>query len=166
MPRLKAVSGEIERHLAQLAETVPTILNMTSGLSADELSWSSGQKEWSVVAILAHLRACADVWSFSIYTMLTENQPVLPLIDERRWAKNLGYAALSFEVSMSAFTSQRADLLRTLRALDAQQWERTCQIEGRNHSVFSQMRRMALHEAEHGQQFQDVIDKLKNRQEQ
>ena len=161
MPRLKATSGEIERHLAQLADTVPALLNMTSGLGADELSWSPGPKEWSVVEILAHLRACADVWSYSIYAMLTENQPVFPLIDERRWAKTLGYATLSFEVSISTFTSQRADLLRTLAKLDGQQWERTCQIEGRNHSVFSQMRRMALHEVEHWQQFQEVVNKLK-----
>jgi hypothetical protein len=92
--------------------------------------------------------------------MLTEKQPALPLIDERRWAKTLGYAALTFAVSFNAFVVQREDLLRTLRGLDTDAWERTGNIEGRNHSVFSQTRRMALHEIEHFSQFQALVDKL------
>ena len=92
--------------------------------------------------------------------MLNEKQPTLSLIDERRWAKTLGYVALAFEKSFDVFILQREDLLRTLRALDGEQWERTCQIEGRNHSVLSQARRIALHEVEHMQQFQDVVEKL------
>lgn len=161
MPRLKATPGEIERYLSQLAETPVIIRNLVAGLSADDLKWSPNPKDWSVIEVLAHLRACADAWSYSIYAMLTENQPVMPLIDERRWAKTLDYATLSFEVSMNAFTVQREDLLRVLQALSTEQWERTCQIEGRNHSVFSQTRRMALHEVEHYQQFQALVDQLK-----
>jgi hypothetical protein len=161
MPRLKAMPGETERYLTQLVDTPQTIRNIVAGLSTDDLKWSPSSKDWSVVEILAHVRACADVWTYSIYTMLTEKQPTLPLIDERRWAKTLGYATLSFEVSMNAFTSQREDLLRTLRTLGTEQWERTCQIKGRNHSVFSQTRRMALHEAEHFPQFQALVNHLK-----
>jgi hypothetical protein len=48
-----------------------------------------------------------------------------------------------------------------LRGLDADVWERTANIEGRNYSVFSQTRCMALHEVEHMRQFQDLVDKLK-----
>lgn len=161
MPRLKPTAKEIELHLAQLVDTPPSIQAFVAGLSADDLRWSPGKKDWSVVEILAHLRACADVWSYSIYAMLAENQPTLPLLDERRWAKSLGYAALSFETSFNTFVSQREDLLRTLRAIDGEIWERTANIEGRNHSVFSQSRRMALHEVEHLNQFQEIVDKLK-----
>jgi len=163
MPRLKPTPKEIELYVAQLAETPKTIQAIVAGLSADDLRWSPSLKDWSVVEILAHLRACADVWTYSIYAMLTEKQPTLPLFDERRWAKTLGYATLAFEMSMNAFTSQREDLLRTLCALDTEQWERTANIEGRNRSVFSQTRRMALHEIEHMQQFQDVMDQFKSK---
>jgi hypothetical protein len=165
MPRLKPTPKEINLHVAQLADTPTTIRKIIASLSADDLKWSPSPKDWSVVEVLAHLRACADAWSYSIYAMLTENQPVVPLIDERRWAKTLGYATLSFEESMNVFTIQREDLLRVLRSLDTEQWERTCQIVGRNHSVFSQTRRMALHEVEHYQQFQALVDKIKTKEQ-
>jgi hypothetical protein len=42
------------------------------------------------VEILAHLRACDDLWSHSIYAMLAQDNPALPLLDERRWAGKSG----------------------------------------------------------------------------
>ncbi len=163
MPRLKPTPKEIDLHLTQLAENPAAIQTIVAGLSADDLRWSPGKKHWSAVEILAHLRACADVWCFSIYAMLTENQPALPLLDERRWAKALGYAALPFDVSLNAYVVQREHLVRTLMSLDTEAWERTATIEGRSHSVFSQTRRMALHEVEHLNQFRDVVDRFKAR---
>ena len=160
MPRLKPTPKEIDLHLGQLTETPDALRMMTAKLSEDDLHWSPGKKDWSLVEVLAHVRACADVWTYSIHTMLVENQPALPLIDERRWAKTLGYAALSFEASFTAFVVQRGELLRLLRGLTPDQWERTGQIEGRSHSVFSQARRMALHEVEHLQQCRDGIAAL------
>lgn len=161
MPRLKPTPKEIELHLTQLADTPLNLQGMVVGFSDADLHWSPSSKDWSVVEVLAHIRACADVWAFSIYAILTENQPSLPLLDERHWAKTLGYAALPFETSFNTFSAQREDLVRPLRGLSPEQWERTCQIEGCNHSVFSQTRRMALHEIEHMAQFQAVVDKLK-----
>jgi len=163
MPRLKPTPKEINLHMSQLSDTVPFLQHVTAGLDEEALKWSPTHKDWSVVEILAHVRACADVWTYSICVMLVEIQPFLPLIDERRWAKTLGYPTLRFEVAFSTFSVQREELLRTLRELNPEQWKRTCQIEGRNHSVFSQVRRMALHEVEHMQQFQDVDDKLKTK---
>ncbi len=161
MPRLKPTSKEIELHLKQLADNPLAIRAMIAGLSADGLRWSSGKKDWSVVDILAHLRACSDVWCFSIYAMLAENQPVLPLLDEHRWAKVLGYAALSFEVSFNVFRVQREKLLRALLTINIEAWERTANIGGHNHSVFSETRCLALHEVEHLNQFQEIVNKLK-----
>jgi hypothetical protein len=164
MARLKPSPKEIDLHVTQLADTAPQLQSIVTGLSGDDLRWSTSKKDWSVVEILAHVRACADVWTYSIYAMLTENQPSLSLIDERRWAKTLGYADLSFEMSFKAFVMQREHLLRVLGGTYADAWERTANIEGRNHSVFSQTRQMALHEVEHMQQFQEMVDKFKSKE--
>jgi hypothetical protein len=90
-----------------------------------------------------------EIWSFSIHAMLAEDNPSLPLLDERRWAKAACYATLEFHKSFQAFALQREELLCVLRDLPQDAWSRTAVIEGRTHSVFSQARRMALHEQEH-----------------
>ncbi|MBI3244145.1 MAG: DinB family protein [Chloroflexi bacterium] len=154
MPRLKITSAEIQKHLSLLAETPRRIAASTTGLAELRLKTSPGDKKWSVVELLAHLRACDDLWSHSIYAMLTQDSPMLPLLDERRWAKTTRYASLEFQQSFQAFALKRGELLRVLADLPEAVWARTASIEGRTHSVFSQARRMALHEHEHCQQIE------------
>src|SRR5262249_403654 len=89
-----------------------------------------------------------------IYAMLTEANPTLPLMDERRWVKTARYAAREFHRSFQAFTLDREELVAVLRPLPEDSWSRACTIEGRTHNVFSQFRRIALHESEHCDQLE------------
>ena len=149
MPRLQATPAEIEKHFRQLADTPRRIAVCTAHLTDEQLHAKLSSREWSASEILAHLRACDAVWTHSIYAMLAENQPELPLLDERRWAKAIRYVDREFVAALQAFTQLRAELVSVLGALPIESWSRTANIGGRTHSVFSQARRMALHEAEH-----------------
>ena len=157
---MKITPAEITKYLALLAEFPRTVAAQTAGLSEAQLRWSPGKKDWSIVEILEHLRACAEIWSFSIYAMLTEDKPVLPLLDERRWTKAAGYATFEFQPAFQIFCLQRRELIAVLKQLDIETWARSANIEGRNHTVFSQARRMALHETEHLDQIQALLDGL------
>jgi hypothetical protein len=157
MPRLIATRSEIRQYLRLLEGTPERISACTAGATEAQLHTSPGNKRWSAAEILAHLRACEELWSGSIYEMLAQDKPVLPLVDERGWAKLKGYASLDFEESFQAFARGREELLRVLRELPEQDWSRTAIIEGRTHSVYSQTRRMALHEVEHCKQLEALL---------
>jgi hypothetical protein len=160
MPRLKFTEQELQECLALLEETIARIAALTGGLTDAQLATPPGKKEWSVVEILAHVRGCNDVWTHSIYAMLSEYNPILADIDERRWAKATRYATLGFQQSFAAFSLSHAELLRVLHDLPEAAWERTCDIGGRKHSVFSQVRRMALHEQKHWAQIEATLQRL------
>lgn len=145
----KATPAEIKKYLALLPETPRRLAAVTNGKSETELTAKSGPKVWSVVETLAHLRACEELWSYSIYAMLSEEHPTLALPDERRWAKVMGYAMEDFAASFQTFTLRRSILTRVLTPLTVEGWSRSADISGRNHTVFSQVRRMVLHEQEH-----------------
>ena len=83
----------------------------------------------------------------SIYAMLAENEPVFSDIDERKWARVTRYAELPFGKSFQAFSLQRENLLRVLKVLPFESWERSAIIFERKHTVFTQTRRLAKHEA-------------------
>jgi hypothetical protein len=157
MPRLKNTPAEIEKYLAMLAETPRCIAACSSAVVPSQLTTAPGPREWSALEILAHLRACDDAWSYSIYAMLTQEQPTLTLPDERRWSKVLGYASQDFQLSLQTFSLKRAELIAVLQGLEAEAWNRTANIEGRTHSVFSQARRMALHEQAHCNQIEALL---------
>ncbi|MEO8611947.1 MAG: DinB family protein [Chloroflexota bacterium] len=157
---MKITPAEITKYLAMLEAIPLTVASRTAGLSEDQLRWSPGKKDWSIVEVLAHLRACTEIWSFSIYAMLAEDKPVFPLLDERRWAKAARYASFTFQSAFQIFCLQRQELMAVLKPLEIETWARSATIEGRNHTVFSQARRMALHETEHLHQIRDLLDGL------
>ncbi|MEP7356462.1 MAG: DinB family protein [Anaerolineales bacterium] len=152
MARLDTSPAEVETIRALLAETAPRLGALAAGAAPARLQRVPARKVWSPVEHLAHLRGCADVWGYTLVAMLAEDEPRLELMDPRRWAKAARYAALPFAGSLAAFASQRAALLNILNALPPEDWTRAADIGGRRHSVFSQARRLALHEQEHCQQ--------------
>jgi hypothetical protein len=154
---MKSSPAEIERILAELEGTPGRLTDLTSGMRDDVLHNAPDNKSWSAAEILAHLRACADNWTYSIYAALAENTPELTDINERKWARVTGYARLPFERSLQAFALQREELLYVLKTLMAEGWERPVIISGRRHTVFSQARRLAKHEAKHCIQMESVM---------
>ena len=154
---MKATSSEIEKYLRSISETPRRIAVSAEGLKEARLEFKSDRKPWSANDILAHLRSCADLWTHSIYAMLSENEPMFSDINERKWAKVTRYAELPFKESFQTFSLQRENLLRVLRALPFESWERSATIFERRHTVFTQVRRMAKHESEHCEQIQSLL---------
>lgn len=160
---MKAAPAEIEKYLTTLGETPRLIAKATKDFDDRLLQAKADKKSWSANDILAHLRSCADLWIHSIYAMLTENEPVLPDINERKWAKVTGYANLPFTESLQAFSLQRENFLRILKALPFEAWEKSAIIFERKHTVFTQVRRLAKHEGEHCEQIEHLLQSIARR---
>jgi len=154
---MKATSSGIDAVLSILNETPSRLANLIMAFDDRHLYTPPGVKTWSVSEILAHMRACADIWTFSIYAMLTEERPTLPDINERKWAKVTAYARLPIVISLQAFTFQREGLMRVLKPLPKDGWEHGSLILEREHTVFTQARRMAYHEQGHLEQIEDLL---------
>src|SRR5690349_20507791 len=112
---MKATPSEIDKYLGIISETPQRIARVAGGLDETRLQFKAARKSWSANDILAHLRACSDLWTHSIYVMLAEHQPAFSDIDERKWAKVTRYAELPFGESFQVFSLQRENLLRVLR---------------------------------------------------
>ena len=153
---LKVELGEVEHNLALLSETPHRMAAGMVGMDDARLRTPLEEREWSLIQVLAHLRAAAEVWGDNIEQMLRLDQPVVTYIHPNKRMKAAGYAALEFHTSFEAFCRQRAELLGKLANLPPEDWSRSAVIRGRTHTVFSQTRRMALHEADHWEQ----IDRL------
>lgn len=160
---MKATPVEIKKYLTILEETPRTIANLSKSVDVVSLQTKSDSKSWSANDVLAHLRSCADLWTHSIYAMLAEKQPALPDIDERKWAKATGYTEVPFAESFQVFSLQRQNLLRILRALPFEAWEKSALIFERKHTIFTQVRRMAKHEHEHCEQMEVLLASITQR---
>ena len=148
---------EIEKYLNLLSDTSRRLTKTTQGFDDVRLQYKIDKKVWSVNDILAHLRSCADVWGGSIEAMLAQDKPTLPYRHPRQWIKKTNYPDLLFYESFQAFRTQRKNLLNVLNNLSFEDWSRAAMIKHREHTVFSQARRMALHEGVHCQQIEELL---------
>ena len=150
MARASLSTGEM---LTLLVATPPRLAELAAGLTPIQLRTAPAPGEWSAVEVLAHLRACADVWGECISRMLTEGSQTLRAINPRAWITQTDYPGMEYAPSLEALTRQRDDLLAVLNALTPAERERTATVTGAGRplvrSVTDYVRRMSTHERGH-----------------
>lgn len=150
----------VEQALAILAETPPLIAALTDALAPEQLHAQPRPAEWSLNEVLAHLRACADVFGGSMMTIIAEDAPIIRAVSPRTYIHKTDYPTLVFRDSFRAFSAQRADLLAVLEVLPPASWLRTATITGAGRpygrTLLDFGERMARHEREHLRQIEHI----------
>lgn len=83
-----------------------------------------GPDGWSILFIACHLRDYERVVAARVEAMLTDDDPVLPSMDNDALARDGDYAAQSFAAVREELRARRAALFDRLAGLDAAQWQR------------------------------------------
>lgn len=143
----------VGRLLGVLRATPVTLDATAREVPAERLRLPPAPGEWSAVEVLAHLRACADVWGGCIERVLNEERPVIRAVNPRSYVRRTDYPGLAFAASLAAFAAQRAGLLTVLDALPPGAWDRSAEVRGAGRplttTVFSYVERLARHERPH-----------------
>ena len=154
----------IEQVLTLLAEAPPRIAALTTGLTPAQLHAAPNPDEWSANDVLAHLRACADVWGNNIMAMLAEDTPTIRAVNPRTWIRKTDYLELKFQPSLRAFTAQRTELLQVLEPLKPKDWSRAATVTGAGEvlvqTVLSYADRLARHERPHLKQIKRIVNTM------
>jgi hypothetical protein len=154
----------VEQVLSMLAATPPRIAALTADLAPDQLRATPPDGGWSANEVLAHLRACADVWGGCIMTMISQDTTTLRAVNPRTWIKKTDYREQDFLPSLQAFATQRADLLAVLHPLAPEGWSRRAIVTGAGavleRSVLSYARWLAGHERPHLKQMQRIANAM------
>ena len=157
-----------EQVLTRLAEAPPRLAALTTGLSPAQLQTRPGPAEWSLNDVLAHLRACADMWGGYIRTILAEDRPTFRAVSPTTWIKQTDYPELEFRRSLRAFTTQRAQLLAVLQPLPPKAWSRSATVTGggkpRQRTVFTYAQWLANHERSHFRHIERLVKVLAEEQ--
>jgi DinB family protein len=158
---MKVSPAETQNVLRLLAATPRRIASLSRRVEIDELHFRPHPDAWSANDVLAHLRACADVWGKSIIAMITQDHPTLRYVSPRSWIRKTDYPGAEFRASLQAFTHQRRELLRALKGLATKDWSRsatfTATTRGREQTVLSYACRIAEHESKHCDQIEAVL---------
>ena len=150
-----------EQILTMLAAVPPRIVALTAGLLPAQLHTPPAPNAWSANDVLAHLRACADMWGNCIAAMLAEDRPALRAVNPTTWIKRTDYPKQEFQSSLHAFATQRAELLAVLEPLAPADWARAATVTGagkvleRTVRFYAQW--LATHERPHVKQIERIV---------
>ena len=158
MPQRPLTSKQI---MTMLAAAPPRLAALTAGLAPAQLHTSPDHVEWSARDVLAHMRACADMWGGCIVAILAEDRPTLRAVNPRTWIKKTDYPEQDFQLSLQAFTIQRAELLAVLEPLPSEGWLRAATVTGAGRvlerTVMFYAQWLALHERPHIKQIERIV---------
>jgi len=154
----------IEQVLTLLTETPPRIAALTTGLAPAQLRTAPNHDGWSANDVLAHLRACADVWGKCMMVIIAEDRPTLRAVNPRTWITKTDYLEQEFRPSLRAFAKQRTDLLAVLEPLAPKGWSRTATVTGAGkvleRTVLFYGRWLAGHERTHVKQIKRIVNTM------
>lgn len=155
----------IEQILTALTATPLHIAALTAGLAPAQLHVASKPDEWSANEVLAHLRACADVWGDCIEVILAQVTPTIRAVNPTTWIKSTDYLEQEFQPLLHAFTAQRTKLLGRLEPLADEDWSRAATVNGAGkplvRSVLSYARWLADHERSHLKQIARIANTMR-----
>lgn len=155
--------AEVHRTLKALSDMPKQIVGVARGCNDVQLHRKPAPDAWSARDIVAHLRACADVWGRSIERMIAEDHPTIRYVSPRGWIKRTDYLEQGFRDSLRAFSEARAGLVATLGALDVAGWSRRATFTGttlgRDATVFIYAKRIVDHELGHLDQLRRTLGK-------
>jgi hypothetical protein len=151
-----------------LAAAPPRIAALTAGLAPAQLQAEPAPGEWPANEVLAHLRACADMWGNCIVEIIAHDHPTLRAINPRTWINKTDYREQPFQHSLDVFTAQRADLLAVLEPLAPEGWSRaaTVTVAGKplERTVRFYAEWLAVHERPHIKQIERVVNTMRMEQ--
>lgn len=155
----------IEQNLTLLAATPSRLADLAEGLSPAQLLTPLEPGEWSARDVLAHLRACDDMWGKYIVQILSEDHPTIKAVNPTTWIKKTNYLEQEFQPSLQAFTAQRDKLLAVLKPLPPEAWSRVATVTGvgkpHERTVHTYAQWLANHEQSHFKQIERIFNTLR-----
>ena len=155
----------IEQIQSMLADAPLRLAGLTEALTPAQLVTPPEPGEWSARDVLAHLRACADMWGKYMLLILNEDRPVFKAVNPTTWVKQTNYRELEFQLSLQAYTTQRAGLLNVLKPLRPEDWTRSATAltagKPRQRSVYTYGQWLANHELIHVKQIERIANTMR-----
>ncbi len=138
----------------ELIETLtatPTILRaLVRGIDDASARERVGERDWSVVELVAHLTDVDTRMIGRIDLMIREDRPVMAAYQADAAAEAGDFRSRSLVAALGAFEVSRAAYVQVLKGLSPEQWARTCRHETAGELSIQQFTaHLAAHDAAH-----------------
>jgi hypothetical protein len=116
---------EKERLLWNLRSLPNELDDLVKGIDEETLRWRPVPNKWSIKEIICHLRDMeAEAYLARYRRMLTEDNPLMPNVDQDRLAVERDYINQDARTALARFKQLRAETVQTLQSSPVESWSR------------------------------------------
>jgi len=116
--------------LMEALTATPVIMRaLVRGISDEAARDRGGERDWSVVELVAHLTDVDTRMAERVGIMVHEDRPVMSAYQADAAAEAGHFRSRSLAAALVAFESARETYVTALKALSPEQWARTCRHE-------------------------------------
>lgn len=109
----------------RLANTTPSLRELTAKLGPDGWLYRPSPDEWSVTEIICHLRDVdREIHLPRLHSLIIEKEPFMPGVVSDDWAIERDYQAQDGQTALAALAATRAELLDLLPPAGSPIWQR------------------------------------------
>jgi hypothetical protein len=142
--------------LVEMEQTTQRVQELCAGLSQLQLETRPVADEWSAKEVVAHLFDVDIVYGFRWRMVLTEENPVYPGYEEKRWTP---LPRLPFWPMFYAWQGLRATNLLLIRETPSESWSRLGFHGEQGSESFDEMvRKVAAHDLAHVNQIARAVE--------
>ena len=116
--------AELAKLLDAAEKSPKQIAAAVSGLPDKTLRYKPAPDKWCILEILAHLADMEILYAYRMRQMIADRKPVLAVIDQDDWARNLGYSQESPAELVALYGLNRYHTLQLLRRLQPAELEK------------------------------------------
>ena len=117
--------AELQKHLDAAEKSPKQLAAAVSGLPDKDLRYKPTPDKWCILEILAHLADMEILYAYRMRQMIADKKPVLAVIDQDDWARNLGYTEESSAELVALYGLNRYHNLQLLRRLKPEDLEKS-----------------------------------------
>jgi hypothetical protein len=141
--------------LETLGKSPVRLASLLAAIGDKRVNEAPAPGKWSPREIVAHLADCETVFSFRLRQTLAENNPVIQLFDQERWAAT--YGAYGAAEALDAFSALRHWNMALLRSLKPDAFQRKMTHPERGEMTFQTVvETMGGHDVNHIQQLERI----------
>lgn len=109
--------ADLAKFLDAAEKSPKQIAAAVSGLPEKTLRYKPAPEKWCILEILAHLADMEILYAYRMRQMIADKNPVLAVIDQDDWARNLGYMDESPAELVALYGLNRYHNLQLLRRI-------------------------------------------------
>lgn len=149
---------ELKAHLDEAEKNPERVASALEGLDDATLGYKPAPDGWSILEILGHLADIEIVYGYRIRQVLADKAPTFAPIDQKDWARHLGYSEAQAAEMLALYRTNRRGNLRLLRRVTPDQL-----VKGGFHPELNRqvtlaewIERLAIHGANHLGQIEKI----------